>query len=219
MPFSGAWRVAVGMSRDAVAVDDAVEILPIVLTRVKEPSRVGGVVCDVRARSNAQSAVKPVRKETVVSEKFALRMKDREVVHDTVVLADFVQIWCDGHHRDRARQRVETDGALLGIYGRKPVDLCAECEAHLSYAEKRRAFCPKDPKPFCAHCDTHCYKSEEREWQREMMRYSGPKSWRKGHAIDGIKHLLEARRYRKQAEMTTAKASGAPATQDQEESR
>ncbi len=156
-----------------------------------------------------------------MNEKFVAKMRDKEVVHDTVVLADFVSIWCDGHHRDCGRRRVETDGAKLGIYKRPPV-LCEECEAHLAYAEQRRAFCPKDPKPFCAHCDTHCYRSAEREWQREMMRYSGPKSWRRGHAIDGIKHVLEARKYRKKQAAATerpAAVAASGATEDQEDSR
>ena len=135
-----------------------------------------------------------------MNERFTKAMSDAKVVHDTTVLADFVQIWCDGHHAEETRHTVRTDAALLGVYGRKTPTLCAECEAHLAYAEKRRAYCPKDPKPFCAHCDTHCYKSDERTWQQGMMRYSGPKSWRKGHAIDGIKHVLEARKWRKQAE-------------------
>jgi len=156
-----------------------------------------------------------------VNERFAEKMKDAKVVHDTVVLADFIQIWCDGHHRDRPRALADTDGARLGIYGRKRPTLCEECVAHLAYAEKRRAYCPKDPKPFCANCDTHCYKSDEREWQREMMRYSGPKSWRKGHAIDGIKHVLESRKFKKQAqaEAREAAAATAPAVPHHEEIR
>ena len=156
-----------------------------------------------------------------MNEQFVVRMRDREVVHDTVVLADFVSIWCDGHHKDRVRRTAETDGAQLGIYRRKRPVLCQECEAHLAYAEQRRAYCPKDPKPFCAHCDTHCYRSVEREWQREMMRYSGPKSWRRGHAIDGIKHVLEARRYRRRtlAEANVAAGERAGRPEHQEESR
>lgn|GEM_PF-816778 len=141
-----------------------------------------------------------------MNEKFAAKMQDREVVGDTRTLADFVQIWCDGHHRDRERRAPQTDGAALGIY-RKKLVLCTECASHLDYAEKRRAYCPKDPKPFCAHCDTHCYRPEEREWQRQMMRYSGPKSWRKGHAIDGIRHVLEGRKYRKLAEAREREAA------------
>jgi len=143
-----------------------------------------------------------------MNERFAEKMKDKQVVKDTTTLGDFIQIWCDGHHAACIRRPVETDGATLGIYGRRRPVLCEECEAHLAYAEQRRAYCNQDPKPFCAYCEVHCYKSDEREWQREMMRYSGPKSWRKGHAIDGIKHVLDGRKYRKLAE---AKARGAAA--------
>ncbi len=142
-----------------------------------------------------------------MNERFVEKMSDRQVIHDVKVLADFTQIWCDGHHADRTRRRVETDAALLDVYGRKTPTLCEECEAHLAYGEKRRAHCPKDPKPFCAHCDTHCYRIEERTWQQQMMRYSGPKSWRKGHAIDGIKHVLEARKWRREMERRSAQAA------------
>lgn len=134
-----------------------------------------------------------------MNDRIAGRLQDPKVRHDLVVLGDFTQIWCDGHHAHAERHAVTTDVAAAGVYGRKTPVLCAECAAHLEYGEKRRLFCPKDPKPFCAHCDTHCYRTEEAEWQRSMMRYSGPKSWRKGHAIDGIKHVLEARKYRRLA--------------------
>jgi hypothetical protein len=135
-----------------------------------------------------------------MSDRFVEHMNDAKVRHDTVTLGDFVQIWCDGRHSDRDRRPIETEAALLGVYGRKRPALCRECETHLAYAEQRRAYCPKDPKPFCAHCDTHCYRDDEREWQRSMMRYAGPKSWRKGHAIDGVKHVLEGRRHRRELE-------------------
>jgi hypothetical protein len=141
-----------------------------------------------------------------MADRFAERISDREVAHDVRLLADFVSLWCDGHHRDRARQAATTGGAALGVYGRRPRVLCGECTAHLAYAEKRRAFCPKAPKPFCAYCDTHCYRVEEREWQKVMMRYSGPRSWRRGHAIDGIKHLLEARRHRAERRLRSTDA-------------
>jgi hypothetical protein len=134
----------------------------------------------------------------LVNERFAKSLEDDHVRHDMVVLADFVSIWCDGHHAEELRREARTDGAVLGVYGRKTPVLCEECEEHLAYGEKRRAFCPHDPKPFCAHCETHCYKADEREWQRQMMRYSGPRSWRKGHAIDGIRHALEARRWKRE---------------------
>lgn len=153
-----------------------------------------------------------------MNQKFVERMNDPKVVSDTTTLGDFIVIWCDGHHRDRTRSVVSTEGAELGIYGRKPPVLCEECEAHLAYAEKRRAYCPHDPKPFCAYCETHCYKPDERAWQREMMRYSGPKSWRKGHAIAGIKHVLDGRKFRKLAAEKAASAA-AGTTTNQEETR
>ena len=128
------------------------------------------------------------------------RMADPQVAQDTRTVADFIRIYCDGHHKTEARAAAETDAALLGVYGGKRPVLCAGCLAHLAYAEKRRAYCPRDPKPFCAHCDSQCYSSDELEWQRGMMRYSGPRSWYQGHAIAGIRHALEARTYRRRTQ-------------------
>lgn len=129
-----------------------------------------------------------------MSDRFAERMGDDEVAHDTRVVADFTRMFCDGHHRDRARRTVATQATALGVYGAKVPVLCEECAAHLEYAEKRRAYCRMDPKPFCAHCPVHCYQTEERTWHADMMRYSGPRSWRSGHLIDLLRHKLEERR-------------------------
>jgi hypothetical protein len=134
-----------------------------------------------------------------MAEKFQARMADKQVRKDTRTLGDFVGIYCKGNHSDRVRTPLVSDAAVLGVYDSGTPVLCDECAEHLRYAEKRRAFCPKDPKPFCAHCDTHCYKSDERAWQQQMMRFSGPRSALHGYAIEGIKHALEARKYRKQA--------------------
>lgn len=141
-----------------------------------------------------------------MSKTFQERMQDHKVAKDTRTLADLIEIYCAGQHREVARIPAVTDAARLGVYGKKTPVLCAECEAHLAYGEKRRAFCPKDPKPFCANCDVHCYRSEEREWQRQMMRYSGPRSMLHGHAIDGIKHVVETRRHKRAAEKARSTA-------------
>ncbi len=125
-------------------------------------------------------------------------MSGEKVAHDTRVVADFTRIHCDGLHADRLRREAQTEAAELGLYARKHPVLCEECEAHLAYAEKRRAYCTLDPKPFCAHCDTHCYRPEERAWQARMMRYSGPRSWREGHAIDGIRHAVEGIKWKRE---------------------
>lgn len=132
-----------------------------------------------------------------MNDRFAQAMVDERVAKDTRTVADFIGIYCRGNHGDRDRTPVESDASTLGVYGLKRPVVCAECADHLRYAEKRRAYCPKDPKPFCAHCDTHCYSAAESEWQRQMMRYSGPRSALHGYAIEGIKHALEARRWRR----------------------
>jgi hypothetical protein len=134
-----------------------------------------------------------------IDERFASRMAQPDVARDTRTVGDFIAIWCKGNHADRERGAIVSDAAALGVYGRKPPVVCAECADHLRYAERRRALCPKDPKPFCAHCDTHCYRSAERAWQQEMMRYSGPRSALHGYAIEGIRHALEARKWRREA--------------------
>lgn len=150
-----------------------------------------------------------------MSDRFAERMHDEKVAHDTRVVADFIRIYCDGHHAGAERRAVQTDAEGLGVFGKKIPVLCAECAAHLAYAEKRRAYCQQDPKPFCAHCDSQCYRPEELAWQAQMMRYSGPKSWRHGHTIDGIRHMLEGRRYKKEK----ARRDKLAAASNREESR
>jgi hypothetical protein len=132
-----------------------------------------------------------------VDERFERAMCEREVVKDTRLLGDFAVIYCTGVHGGREHHPLISDGVGLGVYGRKVPVVCGECAALLAYAEKRRAYCPKDPKPFCSHCDTHCYKPDMREYMREVMRYAGPRSVLRGHAIDSFKHLAEARKHRK----------------------
>jgi len=134
-----------------------------------------------------------------VNERFREALTHADVRKDITTLGDFTAIYCTGTHKDRDRTTLASDAATLGAYGAKVPVLCEECTTHLRYAEARRAYCTKDPKPFCAHCDSHCYKREESEWQRQMMRYSGPRSAFHGYAIEGIKHALEARKWRREA--------------------
>ena len=134
-----------------------------------------------------------------MSDRFAERMTDRKVKSDTRVVAGLGAIYCAGVHRDRVRAALTSDASALGVYGRRAPVLCDECADHIRYAEKRRAYCPKEPKPFCAHCDTHCYRSEEAAWQRRMMRYAGPRSVFRGYAGPAVMHALEARKWRREA--------------------
>ncbi|HEY5468573.1 MAG TPA: nitrous oxide-stimulated promoter family protein [Coriobacteriia bacterium] len=131
-----------------------------------------------------------------MQDRFAEKVSDAKARSDTRLLGDFTRIYCRGVHADAQRTALASDGAGLGIYGRRPPVVCAECAELLRYAEKRRAYCPKAPKPFCSYCDTHCYTADMRERMRAVMRYAGPRSLLHGHAIDGVKHLLEGRRAR-----------------------
>lgn len=147
-----------------------------------------------------------------MNETFVERMGDRKVRHDTKLLGDFADIYCGELHPDRPRARLASDGATLGVYGRRLPVVCEDCAELLRYSEKRRAYCPKDPKPFCAACDTHCYKPDMRHYMQEVMRYSGRRSWKRGYAVDGVKHVIEMRRFkarqRREAEAAAADAPG-----------
>lgn len=145
------------------------------------------------------------------------RLNDPQVRHDVEVMGDFVAIWCRAKHAALPRAKARTDAALLGVYGRKHPVVCAECESHLAYAEHRRAYCKKSPKPYCSHCDSQCYSASEQEWQRQMMRFSGPRSWAHGHALDGIRHALEGLAYRRDSKRQTSAAI--PMRPENEEAR
>jgi hypothetical protein len=151
-----------------------------------------------------------------VSDEFETRLTERDVRKDTRLLGDFTQMYCDANHPDACKGCLSSVGVDVGAYGRRVPVVCDECAALLVYSEKRRAYCPKDPKPFCSYCDTHCYRSDMREQMRDVMRYAGPRSMWHGHAVDGIKHLIEGRRHRAAAERTARRAesrsSGTPKT-------
>jgi hypothetical protein len=139
-----------------------------------------------------------------VQDRFVEKMADPKVRADTRLLGDFTGIYCRGIHKDTTRSPLMSDGAAIGVYGLAPPVVCAACADLLRYAEKRRAYCQKDPKPFCSYCDTHCYSEEMRERMRLVMRYAGPRSLLHGHAIDGVKHLIAGRRARARAVRTSA---------------
>jgi hypothetical protein len=149
-----------------------------------------------------------------MQERFAQRMLDDKARSDTRLLGDFTVIYCRGVHAHAQRSALVSDGVDLGVYGGRVPVVCAECADLLRYAEKRRAYCPNDPKPFCSYCDTHCYSPEMRERMREVMRYAGPRSVLHGHAIDGVKHLIEGRKAR-----AAAARAGAAGSTDKESTR
>ena len=71
-------------------------------------------------------------------------------------------------------------------------DLCDDCAAFIKYAEQKLDRCVYgELKPACKTCPIHCYKPDQKEQARLIMRYSGPRMLMK-HPILAIKHLIKA---------------------------
>lgn len=92
----------------------------------------------------------------------------------------------------------KTVAAMMAIYCRdkhgSKGELCVECRELLAYAEIRLDRCPYgQDKPTCNKCPIHCYKPEQKEMMREVMRYSGPRMLMP-HPILSIRHLLLERK-------------------------
>lgn len=130
------------------------------------------------------------------SPRFLREVEHPAVQEDIRTLALFVRIYCDGNHADLARAPHTSDAQRVGVYHDSAPTLCADCSEHLAYGEARRVFCTLDPKPFCAHCEVHCFKDSERAWNRQMMRYAGPRSLLRGYALDGARHFARSVRQR-----------------------
>jgi hypothetical protein len=111
----------------------------------------------------------------------------------------------------RLKREHQTLVCMTGIYCEdhhdKPgSELCDSCAELMKYAETRLAKCPYgQAKPTCAKCPIHCYKKQQREQVREVMRYAGPRMARRHpwralvHIFDKLRravHPMELRRAR-----------------------
>lgn len=97
-------------------------------------------------------------------------------------VAAMVEIYCRAHHH--------ADGSQ-----------CQQCNDLLDYARMRLDRCPYgESKPTCNKCPIHCYKPEQKEKMRLVMRYSGPRMLLP-HPLLAIRHLYKE----------TKKAVGKPA--------
>jgi hypothetical protein len=91
--------------------------------------------------------------------------------HQTLV--NMAVIYCKDHH-------VNQDGGL-----------CEPCSELMAYSERRLAKCPYgQAKPTCAKCPIHCYKQQQRENVRVIMRYAGPRMFRY-HPWDACIHIFD----------------------------
>ena len=80
------------------------------------------------------------------------------------------------HRRDREKKTIRL---MIELFCRgnhhTGADLCEDCRALLTYAEKRLEACPFDDKPACSACEVHCYAPDKRKAIQAVMRYSGPR--------------------------------------------
>lgn len=88
-----------------------------------------------------------------------------------------VNIYCKQHHRRGGEQQI-----------------CGECHDFLIYANEKLDRCPYgQAKPTCNKCPIHCYKTQQREQAKRIMRYAGPRMLLK-HPILAIRHLCAEKR-------------------------
>ncbi len=103
---------------------------------------------------------------------------------DIRLLGKFVEVYCDGKHRDAVRSARSLPEAL----GARR--LCQECAAFLEYAIAKRLKCPLETeKPTCKRCRIHCYDTPRREKVREIMGYAGRRLMMRGR-LDYVWHYF-----------------------------
>ncbi|WP_083848442.1 nitrous oxide-stimulated promoter family protein [Thiorhodovibrio frisius] len=98
----------------------------------------------------------------------------------------------------RIGREKRTIKAMTALYcrdhhqGAKPADgLCAECADLFDYAQTRLDYCPfGESKYACADCQIGCYTEEMATATRNLMRYAGPRLWRR-HPILALFHFLD----------------------------
>lgn len=88
-----------------------------------------------------------------------------------------VKIYCKAHHQE----------------GNK-VELCQQCAEFIAYANEKLDRCPYGQnKPTCNKCPIHCYKEQQRQQAKIIMRYAGPRMLTK-HPILAVTHLIAEQR-------------------------
>ncbi len=91
------------------------------------------------------------------------------------VVSLMIELYCKGNHKEK---------------NVKFTSICPECAELNEYVYKRIQNCPfMETKTFCNLCKVHCYKTEQREKIKMVMRYSGPRMLFH-HPVLAIKHLV-----------------------------
>jgi hypothetical protein len=99
----------------------------------------------------------------------------------------------------RTRRERKTVSVMIGMYCRARHNghagtLCDRCTALHDYAMERIDKCPYClAKPTCANCPIHCYKRDQRERVRKVMRFAGPRMLAR-HPVLALLHKLDGLR-------------------------
>ncbi|MFZ5945483.1 MAG: nitrous oxide-stimulated promoter family protein [Bacillota bacterium] len=99
---------------------------------------------------------------------------------DIKLLIDFIKVYCRENHKGIPKETIPPYN----------VPLCSDCWELALYAEKRRKYCPKIPKPACKKCDTPCYAPKYKEKIRKIMKFSGIYYIKRGR-LDYLYHYLK----------------------------
>lgn len=84
-------------------------------------------------------------------------MSSTRISQEKDTVSKMIQIYCRAHHHHADQ-------------------LCDACEELEHYAHLRLDKCPYGAKkPNCKRCPHHCYKPQQREQIRIVMRYAGPR--------------------------------------------
>ncbi len=106
--------------------------------------------------------------------------KTADMIKDSEVLAEFINIYCTDMHGHREKAPAVSGGMAGRCLESVRFSYCDDCRKLLLYAVSRRVLCPLDPKPSCKKCPSHCYGPGYRDRIREVMRYSGMRLIRRG---------------------------------------
>lgn len=98
---------------------------------------------------------------------------------------------------NRIAREKKTVEKMIRIYCKSNHDsaiLCSDCEKMLDYAHNKLDNCPYgDDKPACNNCPVHCYRQQEKDKIKVIMRFSGPKMITR-HPYLAIMHLFDRNR-------------------------
>jgi hypothetical protein len=101
-------------------------------------------------------------------------------------------------HNPRIERERRTVNAMISLYCQQQHGtrhgLCEKCTALGDYAQQRLLKCPfQESKTTCAKCPVHCYRPDERQEIRSVMRHSGPRMLYR-HPVMAIQHMLDGLR-------------------------